>query len=84
VEVFTRAGHPHTEFPMQVGVTISVAILSVVMWGTMLGSLLPLALRKLSLDPATASSPMVATLMDASGTLIYLGVAVLVLTGTVL
>lgn len=84
VELFTRAGHPETPFPTELGITISAAILGVVLWGTMLGSLLPLALKRLKLDPATASSPMVATLMDASGTLIYLGVAVLVLTGTVL
>lgn len=84
VELFTRAGHPHTAFPVELGITISAAILGVVLWGTMLGSLLPLGLKRLKLDPATASSPMVATLMDASGTLIYLGVAVLVLTGTVL
>ncbi|MFN7020464.1 MAG: magnesium transporter [Phycisphaerales bacterium] len=84
VELFTRAGHPRTDFPLQVGVTICAAIVSVVMWGTMLGSLLPLALKRLRLDPATASSPMVATLMDASGTLIYLTIAVLVLTGTVM
>jgi magnesium transporter len=46
--------------------------------------MLPLLLRRGGFDPATASSPMVATLMDASGTLIYLGVAILVLTGTIL
>ncbi|MDX2131150.1 MAG: magnesium transporter [Planctomycetota bacterium] len=64
--------------------SVATAIFSVVMWGTTLGSLLPLLLKRLKLDPATASSPMVATLMDASGTLIYLGIAVAILTGTVL
>ncbi|MFM9994519.1 MAG: magnesium transporter [Phycisphaerales bacterium] len=85
VEFFTNLiGHPTTAHPMMLGVTIGASIVGVVLWGTMLGSLLPLALRRLSIDPATASSPMVATLMDASGTLIYLGVAILVLTGTIL
>lgn len=64
--------------------TVGVAILGVVMWGTTLGSLLPLLLKRAKLDPAVASSPMVATLMDASGTLIYLGIAIAILTGTLL
>lgn len=84
VEFFASIGHAKTDFPIRLGATVAAAIVGVVVWGTMLGSLLPLALKRLKFDPATASSPMVATLMDASGTLIYLGVAVLVLTGTVL
>ncbi|GJQ28668.1 MAG: magnesium transporter MgtE [Phycisphaerae bacterium] len=64
--------------------TVAAAIFTVVMWGTTLGSLLPLLLRRAKLDPAAASSPMVATLMDASGTLIYLGAAITILSGTVL
>ncbi len=85
VEVFTRGiGRPTTEYPLRLGGTVGLAIFAVVMWGTLLGSLLPLLLKRLRFDPATASSPLVATLMDASGTLIYLGVAILVLTGTVL
>jgi magnesium transporter len=84
VEFFTAVGHARTEFPLRLGVTVASAVLAVVLWGTLLGSTLPLALKKLGVDPATASSPMVATLMDASGTLIYLGVAILILTGTVL
>jgi len=85
VEFFTRGikqvstGHPH-----YLGLTVAIAIAAVVLWGTTLGSLLPLALKKFKFDPATASSPMVATLMDASGTLIYFGLAVLLLTGTIL
>jgi magnesium transporter len=54
------------------------------MWGVVLGSLLPLFIKKCGADPAAASSPMVATLMDASGTLIYLGMALLILSGTLL
>lgn len=68
----------------RMAIMVSAAIFTVVMWGTTLGSLLPLILRRLKLDPATASSPMVATLMDATGTLIYLGVAIAILSGTIL
>jgi magnesium transporter len=45
----------------------------------MVGSLLPLVLKRIGFDPATASSPMVATLMDASGSLIYLGISIAIL-----
>lgn len=84
VEFFTSIGHAATDFPLRLGATVAASIMGVVLWGTMLGSLLPLLLKRMRIDPATASSPMVATLMDASGTLIYLGVAIVVLTGTVL
>ncbi|GMV24539.1 MAG: magnesium transporter MgtE [Phycisphaerae bacterium] len=85
VEVFTRLlKHPHTDFPIQLGITVAGAVFAVVIWGTVLGSLLPLLLKRMKVDPATASSPMVATLMDASGTLIYLGMAILVLSGSLL
>lgn len=81
---FTAAGHPHTAFRLPLAITVAVAIMAVVAWGTTLGSLLPLALKRFGIDPAIASTPLVATLMDASGTLIYLLVAVLILTGQLL
>ena len=84
VEAFVAAGIVKTSHVFPLAVTISMAVAFVVTWGTVLGSMLPLLLRRAGLDPATASTPMVATLMDASGTLIYLGVAVLLLTGTIL
>lgn len=84
VWLFTAAGHPSTEFRLSLAATVAFAIMLVVTWGTTVGSLLPLALKKLGLDPATASTPLVATLMDASGTLIYLAIAILVLTGKLL
>lgn len=85
VMIFTSGfGHPRSEFPIHVAATVAVAIAAVVTWGTSVGSLLPLILRRCKLDPATASTPMVATLMDASGTLIYLGFAILILSGRLL
>jgi len=56
----------------------------VVMWGTIAGSLLPFLLRRLGADPASASAPFVATLVDVSGLVIYFTVASLVLRGTLL
>jgi magnesium transporter len=84
VLAFWLMGHAKTEFPRHLAEAVALSIAAVVLWGTLVGSVLPLVLRKLKLDPATASSPMVATLMDASGTLIYLGVALVVLDGTIL
>jgi magnesium transporter len=85
VQFFTRIlHHPESAFPNEVCVTVAGAVFALVIWGTVAGSLLPLVLKKMKVDPATASSPMVATLMDASGTLIYLGMAILVLSGTLL
>lgn len=87
VEFFTFIGHAKVEAPHHaqfLALSVAGSIFSVVLWGVLLGSLLPLLLRRLKVDPATASSPMVATLMDASGTLIYLGMAILILTGSIL
>jgi magnesium transporter len=64
--------------------SIGVAVLGVVLWGTLVGSMLPFLLRKLRLDPATSSAPFVATLVDVVGVLIYFGAAVLILRGTLL
>ncbi|MFO0746613.1 MAG: magnesium transporter [Myxococcota bacterium] len=66
------------------GIALSVAmsLVAIVMWGTLAGSMLPFMLRRLGLDPASASAPFVATLVDVSGLVIYFTVAELVLGGT--
>lgn len=84
VVVFTSAGYTRTEAPLLVSLTVAGAVLLIVIWAVLLGATLPLILKRLGLDPATASTPLVATLMDASGTLIYLAVAVAILRGTLL
>jgi magnesium transporter len=56
----------------------------VVLFGTLAGSLLPFALRKLSFDPASASAPFVATLVDVTGLVIYFTLASVVLHGALL
>ena len=67
-----------------VAMTVSLALIGVVLWGTLMGSLLPLVLRKLGFDPATSSAPFVATLVDVTGLVIYFGVAMVILRGTLL
>jgi magnesium transporter len=67
-----------------VGVTVALSLIGVVMWGTLSGSMLPFLLRGIGLDPASASAPFVATLVDVSGLVIYFSVASLVLRGSLL
>jgi magnesium transporter len=67
-----------------VGLTVAVSLVGCVMWGTLMGAMLPFALRKLGADPASASAPLVATLVDVSGIIIYFTIASLILTGSVI
>lgn len=61
-----------------------VSVLGVVLWGTIAGSMLPIFLKRMKLDPATSSAPFVATLVDVTGIIIYFSVAYLFLKGVLL
>lgn len=63
--------------------TVGLALVGVVMWGSLCGALLPFLLKRLGLDPATSSAPFVATLVDVTGIIIYFTVALVVLRGRV-
>jgi magnesium transporter len=67
-----------------VAITVAVALVGVVLWGTLSGSLLPFVLKRLGFDPAASSAPFVATLVDVTGLVIYFSVALVVLRGTLL
>jgi magnesium transporter len=67
-----------------VALTVGLALIGVVLWGTLIGSLLPFLLRRLGFDPAASSAPFVATLVDVTGLVIYFSVGLLVLRGTLL
>jgi magnesium transporter len=79
--VFSHIYGPHW---LLVAVTVSLSLIGVVLFGTLTGSMLPLILHRLGLDPATSSAPFVATLVDVTGLVIYFSVAIVVLKGTVL
>ncbi|MDY7225226.1 magnesium transporter [Hyalangium rubrum] len=64
-----------------VGVAVGLSVVGVVTFGTLCGSMLPFLLRRLGLDPATASAPFVATLVDVTGVIIYFTVASAILAG---
>ncbi len=66
------------------GATVAFSVLGVALWGTLSGALLPFALKRFGLDPATASAPLVATLVDVTGLVIYFSTAALLLRGTLL
>jgi len=78
---FSNIYGPH--WPL-VALTVGVALIGIVLWGTLAGSMLPFALRRMGFDPATSSAPFVATLVDVTGLVIYFSVAVLILHGTLL
>ena len=67
-----------------VALTVSFSLIGVVLFGSMAGSMLPFVLRRLGLDPASASAPFVATLVDVTGLVIYFSVASIILRGILL
>ncbi|MCX7963546.1 MAG: magnesium transporter [Candidatus Sumerlaea chitinivorans] len=67
-----------------VALTVGIALVGVVLWGCLAGSMLPLVLKRLGFDPAASSAPFVATLVDVTGIVIYFTVATFILRGTLL
>lgn len=67
-----------------VAATVGAALIGIVTFGSVTGSMLPFALKRLGFDPATASAPFVATLVDVTGLVIYFSIASLILSGTLL
>lgn len=78
---FTDIYGPHW---LMVASTVGLALVGIVLWGSLMGSMLPLVLKRLGLDPATSSAPFVATLVDVTGLIIYFSVAFVLLQGTLL
>lgn len=66
------------------GLTIFFSLIGIIMWGTLSGSMIPILLKRLKLDPATSSAPLVATLVDVTGLIIYFTFAAIILKGTIL
>lgn len=82
--IWQMVGHVYGQHYLLVALTIGVSLVGVVLFGTLAGSMLPFVFRRLGWDPASASAPFVATLVDVTGLLIYFSVAALVLKGTLL
>ncbi len=67
-----------------IALTVGVSLIGIVLWGNMAGSMLPFVLKRFGLDPATSSAPLVATMVDVTGIIIYFTVALLILSGKLL
>ena len=79
--LFSNIYGPHW---LLVGLTVGLALVGIVLWGSLMGSMLPLVLKRLGFDPATSSAPFVATLVDVTGLIIYFSVAYFIMRGTLL
>jgi len=84
IVVWAKAFHLYGEHYLLVAITVGLSLIGVVLYGNLVGSMLPFLLRRLGFDPAKASAPFVATLVDVSGLIIYFTVASLILRGTLL
>ena len=78
---FTTIYGPHW---LLLAITVAFALIGVVLWGTIMGSMIPMMLKKMGKDPAVSSAPFIATLVDVTGLIIYFTIAFLILKGTLL
>lgn len=71
------------EYWYLIAIVVSISLIGVVLWGSLMGSMLPFILRRFGFDPATSSTPFVSTLVDVTGLALYFTVAMSVLSGVV-
>jgi magnesium transporter len=82
---FEEEGLPmYGEHFLFIGMTVAFSVIGVATWGTLVGSLLPFALKRIGFDPASACAPLVATLSDVTGILIFFNIALWILEGRIL
>lgn len=67
-----------------IAITVGLALIGIVTWGSLAGAMLPFVMKRLGFDPASASAPFVATLVDVTGLVIFFNVAQIILRGTLL
>lgn len=85
ITVWQKMGwYDYGEHWFLIALVIFLSLTGIVMWGTLAGSMIPIILKKLNLDPATSSAPFVATLVDVTGLIIYFSIAAVILNGTLL
>jgi magnesium transporter len=84
IELWQTVRPIYGEHHVLIAFTVFLSLIGVVTFGTMTGSLLPFVFRSLRFDPASASAPFVATLVDVTGLVIYFTVASAILSGTLL
>ena len=82
--IWAKVFHQYGEHYVLVALVVALALVGVVLYGNLVGSMLPFLLRRLGFDPAKASAPFVATLVDVSGLIIYFTIATFIFRGTLL
>ncbi len=83
--VWQKTGlYDYGEYWIWIAISVSCSLVAIVLWGTLTGSLIPFLLRRIGLDPATASAPFVATMVDVTGLIIYFSISALFLSGKLL
>jgi magnesium transporter len=82
--VWQSVAGSYGEHYMLIALTVGFSLVGVVLFGTLAGSMLPFVFRRLGWDPASASAPFVATLVDVSGLVIYFSIAAVLLKGKLL
>lgn len=76
--------HAYGEHWFLIAAVVSISLVGIVMWGSLMGSMLPFILRRFGADPAASSTPFVSTLVDVTGLIIYFSVAASLLTGVLM
>ncbi len=84
VVAWEAAFHTYGPHAPLLAVTVSLSLVGIVLWGSVSGSILPFILKRAGFDPASASTPFVATLVDVTGVILYFSVASMILKGTLL
>jgi magnesium transporter len=85
ITLWQKAGvYDYGEHWALIALTVGVGLIGIVTFGSLSGSMLPFILKRLGFDPASASAPFVATLVDVTGLVIYFSVALVILRGTLL
>jgi len=77
-------GYDYGQYHVAIAAAVGLSVTGVVLFGALVGSMLPFLLRRLGFDPASASAPFVATLVDVTGVVIYFTFALLLLSGKLL
>ncbi|MDZ4835762.1 MAG: magnesium transporter [Candidatus Melainabacteria bacterium] len=78
------AFHTYGQHAHLIGIVVGLSLVGIVLWGSVSGSILPFVLRRVGFDPASASTPFVATLVDVTGVVLYFSIASVILKGTLL
>ncbi len=84
ITIWSRFSNIYGEHWALVATTIGLTLVGIVLWGSLMGSMLPMLIKRLGFDPAASSAPFIATLVDVTGLVIYFTVALLILGGTLL